>query len=78
MPPRSAAGGVLLGALTAVQGLGGALGQALGGTVNQLYGPLAPFKFGAILLGVALMLTVLHLRHQRSRARPGLSPATAA
>jgi MFS family permease len=70
--------GVLLGALTAVQGLGGALGQALGGTVNQLYGPLAPFKFGAILLGVALALTVLHLRHQRNMARLGVSPATAA
>jgi MFS family permease len=69
--------GVLLGALTAVQGLGGALGQALGGTVNQLYGPLAPFKFGAILLGVALVLTVLHLRHQRRSSHQQVSPATA-
>ncbi len=70
--------GVLLGALTAVQGLGGALGQALGGTVSQVYGPLAPFKFGAILLGVALMFTVLHLRHHRNAARSQESPATAA
>jgi DHA1 family multidrug resistance protein-like MFS transporter len=59
--------GVLLGALAAVQGLGGAMGQALGGAVNQLYGPLAPFKFGAMLLAVALVLTFVHLRHQRKR-----------
>jgi MFS family permease len=61
--------GVLLGALAAVQGLGGAMGQALGGTVNQLYGPLAPFKFGAILLAVALVLTFIHLQHQRKWQR---------
>ena len=66
--------GVLLGALTAVQGLGGAMGQALGGTVNELYGPLAPFKLGAILLVVALVLTFVYPRHQakdqRVRAEP--------
>jgi MFS family permease len=68
--------GLLLGALTAVQGLGGAMGQALGGAVNQLYGPLAPFKFGAILLGAALLLTVVQLRQERSR-RPVSVPVTA-
>lgn len=62
--------GLLLGALTAVQGLGGALGQALGGRVGEMYGPLAPFKFGAVLLLVALVLTLWHLqitRRQRQR-----------
>jgi MFS family permease len=61
--------GVLLGALTAVQGLGGAMGQALGGVVGQMYGPLAPFKFGAILLGAALLLTLVHLRQQQAAQR---------
>jgi MFS family permease len=68
--------GLLLGALTAVQGLGGAMGQALGGAVNQLYGPLAPFKFGAMLLGAALVLTVVQLRQERAR-RPLSVPVTA-
>lgn len=69
--------GLLLGALTAVQGLGGALGQALGGAVNELYGPLAPFKFAAILLGVALLLTAVHLRHQGRSATPSVQPVRA-
>jgi MFS family permease len=57
--------GLLLGALAAVQGLGGVLGQALGGTVGEAYGPLAPFRFGAIMLGVALVLTFVHMHHHR-------------
>jgi MFS family permease len=57
--------GLLLGALATVQGLGSVLGQALGGTVGQAYGPLAPFRFGAIMLGVALVLTFVHMHHQR-------------
>jgi MFS family permease len=57
--------GLLLGALTAVQGLGGVMGQALGGTVGEAFGPLAPFRFGAIMLGVALILTFLHMHHHR-------------
>jgi predicted MFS family arabinose efflux permease len=65
-----------MGALTAVQGLGGAMGQALGGVVGQMYGPLAPFKFGAILLGAALLLTVVHLRHQRAARWPLNVPVT--
>ncbi len=57
--------GLLLGALAAVQGLGSVLGQALGGTVGQAYGPLAPFKFAAMMLGIALVLTFLHMHHRR-------------
>ncbi len=57
--------GVLLGSLAAVQGLGGAVGQAAGGRVSEAYGPEAPFKFAAILLGVAMVLTVIHLQHLR-------------
>jgi MFS family permease len=66
--------GVLLGALAAVQGLGGAVGQAAGGRVSEVYGPAAPFKFAAILLGVAILLTVVHLQHQRSRDSLSLPP----
>jgi MFS family permease len=59
--------GVLLGSLAAVQGLGGAVGQAAGGQVSAMYGPEAPFKFAAILLGVAILLTVIHLQHLRMK-----------
>jgi MFS family permease len=57
--------GLLLGLLATVQGLGGAVGQAIGGISNAAFGPAAPFKIGAILLMVALALTVMHLQHQR-------------
>ena len=67
---------MLMGALTAVQGLGGAMGQALGGAVGQAYGPLAPFKFGAILLGAALLLTVVHLQREQAAGRALEAPVT--
>jgi len=57
--------GVLLGALAAVQGLGATLGQAAGGRVSEMYGPVAPFKFSAVLLGVAILLTLVYVQHQR-------------
>jgi DHA1 family multidrug resistance protein-like MFS transporter len=59
--------GVLLGALAAVQGLGGAVGQAAGGRVSEMYGPVAPFRFAAVLLGVAILLTLVYVQHQRLR-----------
>ncbi|HUS83027.1 MAG TPA: MFS transporter [Dehalococcoidia bacterium] len=59
--------GLLLGALAAVQGLGGALGQAAGGRVGEVYGPVAPFKFAAVLLGVAILLTLVYAQHQRMK-----------
>jgi MFS family permease len=62
--------GLMLGVLATVQGFGGAVGQAIGGVVNAAWGPVAPFKLGAILLMMALVLTVMHLHHQRrSEAR---------
>ncbi len=61
--------GLLLGAFAAVQGLGGAAGQAAGGKVSEMYGPLAPFNFAAILLGVAILLTVVYFRHQHWQRR---------
>lgn len=61
--------GVLLGVLATVQGLGGAAGQAIGGMTNAAFGPVAPFKVGAILLVLALLLTVMHLQQQRRRER---------
>lgn len=57
--------GLMLGLLATVQGLGGAVGQAVGGVTNAAWGPVAPFRMGAILLMVALVLTVMHLYHQR-------------
>jgi len=59
--------GVLLGALAAVQGLGGAVGQAAGGRVSEMYGPVAPFRFAAALLGVAILLTLVYVQHQRMK-----------
>ena len=66
--------GVLLGSLAAVQGLGAAVGQAAGGRVSEMYGPEAPFKFAAILLGVAMVLTVVHLQHLRMKRDLPLRP----
>ena len=62
--------GALLGALAAVQGLGGAVGQAAGGQVSEMYGPVAPFKFAAIFLGVAILLTLVHVQHLRRQRDP--------
>jgi len=66
--------GVLLGALAAVQGLGGAVGQAAGGRVGEVYGPVAPFKFAALLLGVAILLTLVYVQHQRIKGEVFLLP----
>ncbi len=52
--------GLWLGVLSAVQGLGVAGGQALGGTIGGIWGPLAPFKLAALMLIVALTLIVTH------------------
>jgi len=57
--------GLMLGMLATVQGLGGAAGQAIGGLTNSFFGPVAPFKLGAVLLMLALVLTVMQLHHQR-------------
>jgi len=66
--------GVLLGALAAVQGLGGVVGQAAGGRVSEMYGPVAPFKFAAVLLGVAILLTLVYVQHQRVKGNILLLP----
>ena len=57
--------GLMLGILATVQGFGGVVGQAVGGVTNAAWGPVAPFKVGAILLMLALLLTIVHLQHQR-------------
>jgi MFS family permease len=63
--------GLWLGALSAVQGLGAAGGQALGGVLGGMYGPLAPFKLAAIMLMLALVLILAHqYAHARRRAAP--------
>jgi MFS family permease len=60
--------GLWLGALSAVQGLGVAGGQALGGVIGGQWGPLAPFKLAALLLMIALALTVANqYAHARQR-----------
>jgi predicted MFS family arabinose efflux permease len=66
--------GLVLGALATVQAFGGAAGQAIGGVVNGAWGPLAPFKMGAILLMLALVLTIVHLQHQRRTMAGDLIP----
>ena len=53
-----------------MQGLGVAGGQALGGVIGGVWGPLAPFKLAALLLVMALALIVAHHWLQtRDRAR---------
>jgi hypothetical protein len=32
-----------------------------------MYGPVAPFKFAAALLGVAILLTLVYVQHQRMK-----------
>jgi len=62
--------GLALGALSAVQGLGVAGGQALGGMIGGFWGPLAPFKLAALLLMVATALIVANVAaHHRARMR---------
>ena len=70
--------GLMLGVLATVQGLGGAVGQAVGGVANAAWGPVAPFKLGAILLVLALVLTVMHLYQQRRSAATGSADLKAA
>ena len=60
--------GLMLGVLGTVQGLGGVVGQAVGGLSNAAWGPVAPFKIGAVLLLAALLLTAMHLYHQQRNA----------
>jgi MFS family permease len=69
--------GLWLGALSAVQGLGVAGGQALGGVIGDLWGPLAPFKLAALLLIVAVGLIAAQHATQ-SRAHGASSAPTAA
>ncbi len=60
--------GLVLGVLATVQGFGGAAGQAIGGLTNAAFGPLAPFRMGAILLGLAIVLTFVQLHQQQQAA----------
>jgi MFS family permease len=61
--------GLWLGSLSAVQGLGVAGGQALGGVIGGVWGPLAPFKLAALLLMIALALIVSHQAMQKRQRR---------
>ncbi len=58
--------GLWLGTLSAVQGLGVAGGQAMGGVIGGIWGPLAPFKIAALMLMIALALIVAHQSMHRS------------
>ena len=60
--------GLWLGTLSAVQGLGVAGGQAAGGVIGGIWGPLAPFKIAALMLMIALALIVAHQSVQRVRS----------
>jgi MFS family permease len=61
--------GLWLGALSAVQGLGVAGGQALGGAIGGVWGPLAPFKLAALLLIIAVALIASHHAVQSRQRR---------
>ena len=62
--------GLWLGALSAVQGLGVAGGQALGGVIGGVWGPLAPFKIAALMLMLALALIVAQQRSHAGHRTP--------
>jgi DHA1 family multidrug resistance protein-like MFS transporter len=62
--------GLMLGMLATVQGFGGAAGQAIGGVTNAAWGPVAPFKLGAMVLLLAMALSVMHLRQQQREETP--------
>lgn len=64
---RRGSRGLVLGALTAVQGVGGTIGPSIGGNVYDTYGPAVPFQVSAVLLGVAVALVLYYAR------RPGLA-----
>jgi MFS family permease len=64
--------GLVLGLLATVQGFGGVAGQAIGGFTNATLGPVAPFRMGAVLLGLAIVLTLVQLQQQRERAPAAL------
>lgn len=70
--------GLWLGTLSAVQGLGVAGGQAAGGVIGGIWGPLAPFKIAALMLMIAVALIVAHQSTHRIRrdhdALPQLAP----
>jgi MFS family permease len=59
--------GLWLGTLSAVQGLGVAGGQAMGGVIGGIWGPLAPFKIAALMLMLALGIIVTHQALHRRR-----------
>ncbi|MFQ5878872.1 MAG: MFS transporter [Dehalococcoidia bacterium] len=59
---RRGSRGLVLGALTAVQGVGSTIGPAIGGNVFDAYGPTVPFQLAAILLGVAIALGLYYAR----------------
>lgn len=63
--------GLWLGALSAVQGLGVAGGQALGGVIGGVWGPLAPFKLAALMLMIAVGMIVAHHASQQARRGDG-------
>ena len=70
--------GLWLGSLAAVQGLGAAGGQALGGLMGGMWGPLAPFKLAAFLLLMALALIVAHQYAHARKLRMESAPAAVA
>jgi DHA1 family multidrug resistance protein-like MFS transporter len=74
--------GLWLGTLSAVQGLGVAGGQAMGGLIGGIWGPLAPFKIAALMLMIALAMIVVHQMRHRHRSghqgTPLLAPARVA
>jgi MFS family permease len=62
--------GLILGALATVQGVGGVAGQVVGGVTNAAWGPVAPFKVGALVLVAALLLAAMYLREHRLAPAP--------
>ncbi len=60
--------GVVLGALTAVQGIGGTIGPPIGGHAFDAFGPTVPFQLAAVMLGVAVVMG-LYYAHWRANGQ---------
>jgi MFS family permease len=58
--------GVVLGALTAVQGVGGTIGPPIGGHAFDAFGPTVPFQLAAVMLGAAVVMGMYYSRWRAS------------
>lgn len=62
--------GTLFGFMATLQGLGTALGPALGGQLAELWGPRAAFQGAAALMALAFLVALVYARRRQRENRP--------